>query len=496
MNAGTPTWLTVEEVVRETSAREEGTILPPGTQFSGASTDTRDILPGTLFVALKGDRFDGHDYVGEAFRKGASAALVSLPSKVNGPLLVVGDTRLALQGLARAVVRKRILEGKRLVTLTGTAGKTTTRELLRLVLSGKNGRPHSNRENWNNEIGVPRTLWEWKPTDGDAVLEVGIRKPGDMDYLSSILVSDASVITSIGEGHLETLGSVEGVWVEKSRLLAFVKPDGSVILPLDLLLRYPGAPIFRDPGKRFCFVDLLGPDSESVRQRPGLPPRSTLLEGVVQVGGDGRWVLSGALGEERFRWGLPSPSFLLAADALLALAAGHALGVPLAEGARRLEAFEPLPGRMQEKRTPEGALLLLDHYNANPLSIRGGFQWCADVWKKEQEGVKGKRPGKLLAILGDMLELGEDAPRLHREIGALAAECPFAAIYYKGRFFEVFREGYCQAGGHPEVLSFLEDTDPVKRETFPELVRGDVVLLKGSRGMHLEREANALGGNS
>ena len=496
MMPGTPAWLSVEEVVRETSARVEGPALRPGTQLSGASTDTRDILPGTLFVALKGDRFDGHDYVGEAFRKGACAALVSFPSKANGPQLVVGDTRLALQGLARAVVRKRMLEGKRLVTLTGTAGKTTTRELLRLVLSEKNVRPHSNRENWNNEIGVPRTLWEWGSTDGDAVLEVGIRKHGDMDYLSSVLLSDAAVITSVGEGHLETLGSVEGVWAEKSRLLAYVRPEGTVVLPLDLLLRFRSDPIFRESRKRFSFVELSGPKTDGARRRPALPLHSSLLEASLREDGKGRWVLSGTQGAERFQWELPSPSVLLATDALLALAAGRALGVPLVEGARRLEGFEPLPGRMQEERTPEGALLLLDHYNANPLSIRGGFQWCVDVWKKEQLRVKTDRPGKLLAILGDMLELGEDAPRLHREIGSLAAACPFSAIYYKGRFFGPFRDGYCQAGGRPEILSFLGEEHPAKRESFPELSLGDVVLLKGSRGMHLEQEAHVLGGTS
>ena len=487
------TWLEKGSVLRETSAREEGPRLPDDTPFTGASSDTRDLRPGMLFVALSGERFDGHDYVGEAFSKGARAALVSRVVDAPGPLLIVGDTRLALQGLARAIVRKRFGEGKRLVTLTGTAGKTTTRELVRLVLSGKEAPPHTNRENWNNEIGVPRTLWEWGENDGDAVLEVGIRKPGDMDYLSSILVSDVSIVTSVGEGHLETLGSVEGVWKEKSRLLDWVRPGGGIVLPMDLLRRYPSSPIFRDHQRTFFFVDLETEGGLSDRAALSFPPASTILSGSIRKENKGEWTLSGTTGSEVFSWKMPSPSSLLAMDALLALAAGIPLGVPLREGARRLDRFQPLPGRMQEMRTPEGALVLLDHYNANPLSLRGGFQWCVEVWKKEKALSGSGHPGKLLAVLGDMLELGADSSRLHREIGKMAAGCPFFAIFYKGTFFEDFREGYRSAGGDGAVLTHLSGTPSPGREVFPGLSRGDVVLVKGSRGVHLEQEARMLG---
>lgn len=485
-------WLDKGSVLRETSAREEGPALPDDTPFAGVSTDTRDLRPDMLFVALRGDAFDGHDYVGEAFRKGARAALVSRSVEATGPLLIVGDTRLALQGLARAIVRKRFAEGKRLVTLTGTAGKTTTRELLCLVLSAEGRRPHTNRQNWNNEIGVPRTLWEWGEKDGDAVLEVGIRKPGDMDYLSSVLVSDASIVTSVGEGHLETLGSVEGVWKEKSHLLNWVRPGGAIVLPLDLLIRYPASPVFRERQRRFFFVELDPDPGDSARGPRSVPEGSTILTGTLRKEEGGKWILSGTTGPESFSWKMPSPSSILAMDALLALAAGNALGVSLQEGANHLENFSPLPGRMQEKRTPEGALLLLDHYNSNPLSLRGAFQWCAEVWKKEATLSRGE-PGKLLAVLGDMLELGEDSPRLHREAGRIAAETPFSAIFYKGDFFQEFREGYLSGKGEEARLVPLSGPPSSGQGVFPILTRGDVVLIKGSRGMHLEQEARLLG---
>lgn len=487
-----PFWLDKGSVLRETAAQEEGPELPDDTPFTGVSTDTRDLSPGMLFVALSGEQFDGHDYVGEAFRKGARAALVSRVVDAPGPLLLVRDTRLALQGLARAILRKRFGEGKKLVTLTGTAGKTTTRELLCLVLSSEGRRPHTNRHNWNNEIGVPRTLWEWGEKDGDAVLEVGIRKPGDMDYLSSVLVSDASIVTSVGEGHLETLGSVEGVWKEKSRLLNWVRSGGGIVLPLDLLRRYPSSPIFLDRQRAFFFVELDPEPGDSTRSSLSVPEGSTVLTGTVRKEEGGEWTLSGTTGSESFSWKMPSPSSILAIDALLALAAGLALGVPLREGAKHLDRFVPLPGRMEEKRTPEGALVLLDHYNANPLSIRAGFQWCVDVWKKEASLSCGE-PGKLLAVLGDMLELGEDSPRLHREVGRVAAECPFSAIFYKGNFFQDFRDGYRSGGGKDASLIHLSGTPFSGREVFPVLARGDVVLVKGSRGVHLEREARVFG---
>lgn len=488
-------WLDKGSVLRETSAREEGPALPDDTPLAGVSTDTRDLRPGMLFVALTGDTFDGHDYVGEAFRKGARAALVSRPVEASGPLLIVGDTRLALQGLARAIVRKRFAEGKRLVTLTGTAGKTTTRELLCLVLSREGRRPHTNRQNWNNEIGVPRTLWEWGEKDGDAVLEVGIRKPGDMEYLSSVLVSDVSIVTSVGEGHLETLGSVEGVWKEKSNLLNWVRPGGGIVLPLDLLFRYPASPVFRERQRRFFFVALDPDPGDSARASRSVPEGSTILSGTLRKEEGGTWILSGTTGPESFSWSMPSPSSILAMDALLALAAGNALGVSLSEGAKHLEKFSPLPGRMQEKRTPEGALLLLDHYNSNPLSLRGAFQWCAEVWKKEAS-LAGGGPGKLLAVLGDMLELGEDSSRLHRKAGLIAAETPFSAIFYKGDFFQDFREGYLSGKGEAARLTRLSGPPYSGQGVFPALRRGDVVLVKGSRGMHLEQEARLFGGEA
>lgn len=487
-------WLTIGELQEMTQSRWAGYSLPPETSLTGAVTDTRAMVPGSVFVAIEGERFDGHSFLPEAFSRGAVVAMVSREIPGAGPQLVVPDTLRGLQGIARAVLSRRFGEGKKLVTLTGTAGKTTTRELLRLVLGGENGHVHSNRLNWNNEIGVPRTLWEWPPESPEAVLEVGIRKPGDMDFLGPILVSDVAVVTSIGEGHLETMGSVHGVWQEKSRLLEYVRPGGTVVLPLGILERFSLAPFFQKQDLNIVLVTMTLPETnpDTVFLSP-LPSGASVLEGRVSVDGTGGWHLSGRLGTESFECLLPSPSSLLAMDALLALAAGRALGVPLSEGATRIRSFHSLPGRMQVSRTPEGAILLLDHYNANPLSMAGAFDWAFQIWKKEADRKGQELPGKFLAVLGDMLELGEESASLHREIGTEASFFPFSGIFYKGHFSGAFREGFERGGGSPSIVQDIPGECNLPDGFFPPLVAGDVVLVKGSRGMHLEREAALLG---
>ncbi|MHB1605135.1 MAG: UDP-N-acetylmuramoyl-tripeptide--D-alanyl-D-alanine ligase [Leptospirales bacterium] len=486
-------WLTIGEILETTQSRWSGPPLPPETVLYGAVTDTREMVPGTLFIAIEGERFDGHEFVSEAFSKGAVAALVSREIPGAGPQLVVPDSLKGLQGIARAVLHRRFGEGKKLVSLTGTAGKTTTRELLRLVLGGEGGRVHSNRLNWNNEIGVPRTLWEWPPDAPEAVLEVGIRKPGDMEFLGPVLVSDVVIITSIGEGHLETLGSVHGVWQEKSRLLAYLRPGGTVVLPLEIFERFGRDSFFQKQDLKILFVTLTLPETNPDSVFLSTPPSgSSVLEGHVKVDGTGGWHLSGRWGTEDFECLLPSPSSPLAMDALLALAAGRALGIPLSEGAARVQLFHSLPGRMEISRTPEGALLLLDHYNANPVSMTGAFDWAFQVWKKECERKGQDVPGKLLAVLGDMLELGDESAHLHREIGTEASCFPFSGIFYKGVFAGEFLEGFERGGGSPSIVQNLPLAEPLSSDIFPSLASGDVVLIKGSRGMHLEREASFL----
>jgi UDP-N-acetylmuramoyl-tripeptide--D-alanyl-D-alanine ligase len=489
-------WLTVAEVERECPGGWYGPPVSGKLILTGASTDSRTIEPSNLFIALRGDRFDGHDYVEEAVSRGAVMAIVERPLPLGAPLLVVPDTKKALQGVARAVVSRRFAEGKRLVTLSGTAGKTTTRELIRLALGGDEKNIHSNRMNFNNEIGVPKTLWEWPDSAPFAVLEVGIRKPGDMDYLGSVLMADVAVLTSIGAGHLETLGTVHGVWSEKARLFAYLKPGGIAVMPLDLLVRFKEAPIFREKGRRFFFTSLLVPDTgEDVADgsTTEVPASGETLSGTIRPKKDGSWSIVGENGPEPFELPLASPSALLAQDVLLALGVARSLGIPYSDSIPRIRTFRPLPGRMEMVRTPGGVLMLLDHYNANPLSMKGAFEWSDQIYRETGEKEpSGRDTGRLWAILGDMLELGDEAPSLHRCIGRSASRYPFWGLLYKGHFISEFREGYQEGGGDPDriralPLEGIPPDDPVR-----EIRKGDVVLVKGSRGMHLENEVSRM----
>jgi UDP-N-acetylmuramoyl-tripeptide--D-alanyl-D-alanine ligase len=489
-------WLTVAEILRECPGSWSGPALPGEVELSGASTDSRTVGPSNLFIALKGERFDGHEYVEEAHARGAILALVERPVPVTVPLLIVPDTQRALQGVARAVLNRRFSEGKRLVTLSGTAGKTTTRELIRLALGGDEKGIHSNRMNFNNEIGVPKTLWEWPESAPFAVLEVGIRKSGDMDYLGSVLVSDVAVLTAVGAGHLETLGSVRGVWAEKSRLFAYLKPGGVAVMPLDLLARFGEDPLFKEKGRHFVFTSLEHQESDNTSSSQAveeLPRSAEALTGTIRPRRDGSWSLAKARGAERFELPLASPSELLAQDILLALGVARSLGIPYSDAIPRIRTFRPLPGRMEMVRTPGGVLMLLDHYNANPLSMKGAFEWAGQIYRETHEAEPGaKEGGRLWAILGDMLELGEEAPALHRCIGRSASRYPFWRLLYKGRYHSEFREGYQEGGGDPDRVVSLPDegvpeTDPIK-----EIRKGDVVLVKGSRGMHLETEVSRM----
>ncbi|EQD25036.1 MAG: UDP-N-acetylmuramoyl-tripeptide-D-alanyl-D-alanine ligase, partial [Leptospirillum sp. Group IV 'UBA BS'] len=239
----------------KTAGRLEGDWINRPDSLSGlawinARSDSRTIREREVFVALSGSRTDGHDHLEEARLKGALFAVVQRP--VTGsplPQLLVRDTVLALRDMAALALAAHRSAGHRLVALTGSVGKTTTRELLRRGLMPEGG-VCSSRGNENNEIGVPLTLLSWPGDYRYCVLEVGVRKPGDMDYLAPLLDSDVGIVTAIEPGHLENLGTVEAVWAEKSKLLKAVLPGGSLVLPGQVRRRFASDPLLGYPGRR------------------------------------------------------------------------------------------------------------------------------------------------------------------------------------------------------------------------------------------------------
>lgn len=432
-------------------------------EWINARSDSRVIREGEVFVALPGTRTDGHDHLEEARMKGALFAVVQRPVSASSlPQLLVQDTVLALREMASLALDSHRSAGHRLVALTGSVGKTTTRELLRMGLMPEGG-AHASLGNENNEIGVPLTLLSWPRDYGYCVLEVGVRKPGDMDYLARLLRSDVGIVTAIAPGHLENLGTIEAVWAEKSKLLWAVLPGGHLVVPDPVRQTFASDPLFGDPLREIVVGSLEGVSKGRGTISASLRTGSAMVLRVDQWG---------------VEISLSRPSLALAWCTLLALLAIHALNLDPVAGASRLSGYDGLPGRMERKNHPSGVLLLLDHYNANPASMREAIDWLG----RECEVRQGAR---CFAVLGDMLELGAGSADYHEEMGRQIGRLGLERIWYRGKERESFESGFRQGGGDPaRIRAAGEFAEDLRRGRGP--AGRDVLLVKGSRGMKLE----------
>ena len=428
-------------------------------EFSGISTDTRSIAPGSLFVALRGANFDGHAYLARAAQSGAMAAVVaSAEGAPEGmPLFVVPDTLHALGRLGRH--RRRALAG-RVVAVAGSNGKTTTKELLRAVLSGTL-RVHATDANLNNQVGVPLTLLA-APDDAEAVIvETGTNEPGEITLLSRIVEPDAAIITAIGEEHLEGLGSVEGVLQEELAIFDALRPDGVAVVaeePTELpegATERVGAMRMRVAG--FQHDAQLRPDGgeAGVRFRPD---------------GSTEWSFRGVPIH------LPLPGMHNVRNALLALGVADEWGVPLQEAARGIAAMKA-PKMRNEWMRIGSVSLIADCYNANPPSMRAALDLLATV----------PAEGEKVAVIGTMRELGDHGERLHRELALHAAGLVghgIDRVVATGEFVDAFRQNGSELG---DRLVAAEDPIEAYAALRPHLRGGETLLLKGSRGVALER---------
>ncbi|MCA1596839.1 MAG: phospho-N-acetylmuramoyl-pentapeptide-transferase [Chloroflexi bacterium] len=366
---------------------------PLETRITAVSSDTRQLSAGSLFVALKGERFDGHAFLAAAAEKGAAAAVVSeapdTASPAPLPLLVVDDTLKALGDLARSIRR---LSDVRVVGITGSVGKTTTKEMTALVLGARYGVLKSDA-NENNEVGVPNTLLRLNPAHGAAVIEMGMRGPGEIEYLSRIAEPDVAVITVIGESHIGRLGSLEAIADAKSEILAGLRPDGVAVLNRD-------DPFYDRIASRASRVTSFG-----TGQKVDVAARHVVDKGLEGV--QFRCRTWEAEAEVRLSMG----GAHMVTDALAAIAAGLTLGVPLDAAAEALSGFVPVSGRGRLLGAPHAPLVIDDAYNATPISVEAALRLMLDT------------PGhpRRIAVLGDILEMGGHAEEGHRRVGRAAA---------------------------------------------------------------------------
>ena len=429
-------------------------------EFSGIGTDTRKIERGSLFVALQGANFDGHAYLAEAAEKGATGAVVSrVPEDApqGMTLFVVADTLHALGKLGRH--RRRALGG-RVVAVAGSNGKTTTKELLRAVLSST-FRVHATEANLNNQVGVPLTLLA-APDDAEAaIVEAGTNEPGEVTLLSRIIEPDAAIITSIGEEHLEGLGSVEGVLREELAIFDGLAPGGMAFVA-DEPAELPEGAQERIGGMRLRVAGFdaradLFPDGgkEGVRFRPD---------------GSTEWSFRGVPIH------LPLPGMHNVRNALLALGVATEWGVTIEDAAKGLAAMK-VPKMRNEWLRIGTVGVIADCYNANPPSMRAALDLLATV----------PAEGEKVAVIGTMRELGDHAEQLHRELALHAAGLVghgIDRVVATGDFVRAFHENHSELG---DRLISAEDPLQAYEALRPALRGNETVLLKGSRGVALER---------
>ncbi|MFO0585219.1 MAG: UDP-N-acetylmuramoyl-tripeptide--D-alanyl-D-alanine ligase [Anaeromyxobacter sp.] len=461
----TPPRFTAAELAAATGGRWIG--APPA-GVAGVSTDTRSIAPGSLFVALKGERFDAHAFLAEAAAKGAAAVVVSEAWVRGGgaapvPALAVPDTLPALGAVARHH-RRRF--GIPVVGVTGSNGKTTTREMVAAILATR-GPVLKTEGNLNNEIGVPLTLFGLGPEHRSAVIEMGMSARGEIDRLARIAEPQVGAVTMAGEAHLETLGSLDAIADAKAELYLALPPNGIAVANADDARMYERA---RASGKKLLTFSAL----------PGVGDVTLVrLEPTVDDGL--RFTL--AVGTKEFPVHVPGlVGAHNAMNAACAAAAAVALGCTNREIADGLARVQPVGRRLRVETLPSGLVLLDDCYNANPSSMSAALRALADL--------ATARRRRRVAVLGDMLELGALEAEGHARIGAEAARSGLAALAGFGPRARGLAEA-ARANGldafHTEDLAALVDW---ARSTLTP--SGDALLVKASRGMKLERLVEAL----
>jgi len=440
--------------LQETARLLGGKLSGDDAVFATVGTDSRRLPAGALFVALVGPHFDGHDFVAAAREQGACAALVSRPVADPLPQLRVADTRLALGRLA-AVWRSRCTGP--LIALTGSNGKTTLKEMIAAILQGR-GPTLATEGNLNNDIGVPLTLLRLNREHAYAVIEMGANHPGEIAYLTDLARPDVAIINNAGPCHLEGFGDVAGVARAKGEIFKGLGPDGVAVINRDDSFAEYWAGL--NPGRRIVDFGL---------------DRLAAVRGEVLEAAAHRFRLSA--GGEEIEIQLRLPGRHNVRNALAASAAALAVGASLADIRHGLEGLRGVGGRLERLPGRHGEAVIHDAYNANPASLAAAL-----------EAVRAE-PGRKWLVLGDMRELGPAADALHALAGADAREAGFERLYALGEYSRSAVAAFGRGGLHFAGVDTL--VAALKRD-FHHGGEPAIVLVKGSRGMRMERVVAAL----
>jgi UDP-N-acetylmuramoyl-tripeptide--D-alanyl-D-alanine ligase len=457
---------TGEELLQWTGGRGVGASLA-GSHFTGVSINTRTLAPGELFVAIRGEVHDAHRFLSNAAEGGAGGLMVeeawleenALPGEVSG--VAVADTTAALGALA-AGYRTRF-EGP-VVAITGSNGKTTTKEMCHRILSVA-APCLKNEGNLNNEFGLPLTLLSREPEQRAAVVELGMNHRGEIARLAAIARPDVGVITNIGTAHIEYLGSREEIAREKADLIAALGEDGVAVLNRDD--DYVMSQAERAPGRVLTYGRSAEADVHANDVR-------------FEDGGVYAFRLCSPQGDTAIRiHGLAETTVI---NALAAGAAALAAGASLEAVAQGLGRHDQVPGRMACRELSDGVCVIDDTYNANPQSMKNALESLARL----------KGAGRGFAVLGDMGELGEAAESAHRDTGRIAAQQGVDFLFALGERAELVAEGAREAGMEASRVLVGKTPEELCDGVRERMGAGDWILVKGSRAMRMERVVEAL----
>ena len=421
--------------------------------FAGVRTDTRTLRDGELFFALQGPNFDGHEYLGVARENGAAGAVVSAPGDDTIARIEVDDTKAALGRFGAAWRNEHDVT---VVGVTGSNGKTTLKELIAACL-GRVAPTLATHGNLNNDIGMPLMLARIDASHRYAVLEMGANHAGEIAYLAALASPDVVVITNAGAAHLEGFGSLDGVARAKGEILQNKQRPQAAVLNAD--------------DHYFDFWTTLVADTRCISC--GFSDAAEVRADAIVPGAAGS-EFTLRIGDTSAQVSLPLPGVHNVRNACAAAAVAHSLGVSIDDIRAGLEAVAPVGGRLQPLPGLHGATLFDDSYNANPLSVIAAAEFLASL------------PGESWLVLGDMKELGDDAARLHREVGEAARASGVNRLFAFGDLARHAADGFGDEGQSFSAIDELNDA------LSAELTSGINVLVKGSRSMRMERVVGAL----
>lgn len=433
------------------------TLTGDDVEFLNVSTDTRTIQPGDLFVALKGERFDAHDFVAQALDAGAVAAMVSRAVKTEKPIVQVDDTRLGLGQLGKAWLQQ--FDVKK-IAITGSSGKTSVKEMVAAILACE-GETLATAGNLNNDIGVPLTLCKLRQKHQYAVIEMGANHAGEIAYVSELVRPHISLVNNVGPAHLEGFGSIENVAKAKGEIYENLADGGTAIINID----DQHAPYFKTLAA-----------GHTVKAFSMSQDADVMLDSL-QADTSGRYSFTASVDGESVSIRLPLLGLHNVSNALAAMAVSIAAGASAQSLKKGLEALQPVKGRLCPVVEIESLHVIDDSYNANPASIKSAID------------ILGGLDVETVLVLGDMAELGSDAAQQHEQVGQYAAQQSIKKLYALGQFADAYGKGFQQAenGAFEKADSYEQIANMLFQQE-----QGKTVLIKGSRSSAMEKVIHCL----